>query len=319
MSSRGFQPVEKDIHRMKTDLSQSKGILGRASRFLETTAKLAIENAPFADVSAKLGFLDTVSLMLYEKAGPGMNPRVRRILQRAQKTGGRHFAVRCAQEYGVLRKLNAARHSISGYLDCGANTGDTTVGARAYFDDSIPVIAFEPVSATYLQLENNCRRFPNVHCFKVGLGSRSERRKIKVPAVAPSAETASFLTFTPTHKAERPWEAKTVEQEVEVFTLDDFLAEEPLEMGCNLLTHINVEGFEYNVLLGARRTVFEKTKVLIAMVNYGLFEGESAFEEIFDLLRKDFMFCGFIESLSMGDDGESLFQKAMFIRREREG
>ncbi|MFH1114685.1 MAG: hypothetical protein V1792_12275 [Pseudomonadota bacterium] len=55
------------------------------------------------------------------------------------------------------------------------------------------------------------------------------------------------------------------------------------------------------------------------MINYGLFEGESAFEEIFDLLRKDFLFRGFIEGLSVGEDGESLFQKALFVRRDRGG
>jgi FkbM family methyltransferase len=241
--------------------------------------------------------------------------RIAAYLKRALKTGGSYFAVRCAKEIDILRRLNVGRYGIQGYLDCGANIGTNTVSARAFFDDSVPIIAFEPAPKAYAQLVHNSQGLPNVHCYKAGLGRCTEKKTLFVPRSDPTSETSSFLRFTTLHSKERSWEREFVEEEVDVYSLDDFLQKKGIELDNNLMTHIDVEGFEYNVLLGGRDTILRKTKLIILEVTYGLFRGESSFEEILDLLGSHFSFRGCIDALAVGGDGESLFQSALFIRK----
>lgn len=62
--------------------------------------------------------------------------------------------------------------------------------------------------------------------------------------------------------------------------------------------------------------MLDKVRVITLEVSYGLWEGEGSFGEIFDMLRNKFSFKGFIDPLVFGQKGDSLYQDALFVRRD---
>lgn len=122
-------------------------------------------------------------------------------------------------------------------VDCGAYIGDHTIAYKRRVGADGRVLAFEPNPAAYACLTRNC---PDVEAYRMGLGARADSLSL---SIAEGNYGASRI-------------APGGDEQVEVRPLDSF--------GLDRLDvmKVDAEGFEPQVLAGARETIARCRPVL---------------------------------------------------------
>lgn len=160
-------------------------------------------------------------------------------------TGNIYTGLHEFEDMAFIMHLLRAR---DGFVDVGANVGSYTVLASGAVGAN--TISIEPVPSTFLHLLDNINLNAisgKVSALNVGVGS--EQGVLKFTAVL---DTVNHVVATSEESAE------TIE--VEVKTLDDILEGfEPT------LIKIDVEGFETNVIAGARKTLSNPSLLSVIM------------------------------------------------------
>ena len=164
----------------------------------------------------------------------------------------RHFARTVSQypgtDYQQATIDEAVRHvkKFNCAVDVGGNIGLHTVRFAQLFQQ---VHSFEPTDTNFECLKKNTETIHNVVLHKIGLGNKSETVTIRLPADANNCGNFSIVDFEDNTK-------QTVDQTIEIKTLDSFkLAPD--------LIKIDVQGFDYNVLVGASNTITLHCPVVI--------------------------------------------------------
>jgi FkbM family methyltransferase len=156
----------------------------------------------------------------------------------------RHFARTVSQypdtDYQQATIDEAARHvtAFGCVVDVGSNIGLHTVRFAQLFET---VHSFEPTTINFECLQKNTATFDNVVLYPLGLGNKAETVTIQLPADANNCGNFSIVDFADNTE-------QTVDETIEIQTLDSF------ELAPNLIK-IDVQGFDYNVLLGAANTI----------------------------------------------------------------
>jgi FkbM family methyltransferase len=158
-----------------------------------------------------------------------------------------------------LSKISPAMESVL-IFDIGANRGQSIKLFRKVFKNST-IFAFEPSEKTFKNLENNCAMLDGVFLYKFGLGEKSGLMKFYESALDETSTLIYPNTNSSYFRIKKNLllltETKMFNQsEVRIETLDEFI----LEKSINIvdLLKIDVEGFELQVLRGARKTLSEK-------------------------------------------------------------
>ena len=141
--------------------------------------------------------------------------------------------------------------------DVGANVGHYTSQLAQWTGAQGHVVAFEPVPATFRELEAHTSAFPQVECRNLALGAQDEEVIIDAGAFSPAS---SLMDTAPVGKGEP----------VRVTTGDKLIL-----AGCPPpdVLKIDVEGFEEDVLWGLRGELARGTcRALFMEVHYGLLE-----------------------------------------------
>lgn len=132
-------------------------------------------------------------------------------------------------------------------LDIGAFIGDSTVVLAQFTDKNI--YAFEPGYGNFLALQktlemNECK---NAIPVRAGIGSHSG-----------TAKAASGLSMGVV--LEKPDNGNTPKEEVQIISVDEFVAQHGLQIG---LIKVDVEGYEQEFLKGAEKTIKEQRPALL--------------------------------------------------------
>ena len=153
-------------------------------------------------------------------------------------------------EAGTLKFINLIlRNTTNTFLDIGANIGLMSLHAAYSLNGNGKVIAFEPVQFFYDKLNANIQlnSFKNIQTIKKGVGSVSAKIPIYLDGGCPSV----ISTFRD--------ENGTTEM-IDVESLDEIVRNENIS---NIdFIKIDVEGFEFDVLKGARKTIADHKPVL---------------------------------------------------------
>ena len=156
----------------------------------------------------------------------------------------RHFARTVSQypctDYQQATIDEAVRHtkSFDCAIDVGGNIGLHTVRFAQLFQQ---VHSFEPTDTNFECLQKNTEALTGVVLHKMGLGDKEDTLKIQLPANADNCGNFSIVDFKDNNE-------QTIDQIIEIRTLDSFnLAPD--------LIKIDVQGFDYNVLIGAKETI----------------------------------------------------------------
>ena len=139
-------------------------------------------------------------------------------------------------------------------MDVGGYIGDTVLVFRDLFPQA-QIYTYEPVKANYdrichtsaQDIANGC-----VHAFQQGVGEKAGSMQLNFSRAGDS--TATLL------KAPMP---ANVQQEIEIVTIDEVVAQNKLQVG---LIKADVEGFEPEVVHGALETIKSQKPLLVLAI-----------------------------------------------------
>lgn len=164
--------------------------------------------------------------------------------------------------------------------DIGANIGITTLFFAKHVGEEGLVVAFEPVPPTARRLQENVRinRLQNVRIYAVALGDTAGQAEI---CYAEDASGIATLRKDMALGYQREYRMQTFT--VEVVPLDVLVEREHLPAPDFI--KIDVEGFEYQVLQGARE-VIERARPALFMELHGASHEERAetWKQIYEFL-----------------------------------
>lgn len=194
-------------------------------------------------------------------------------------------------------------------IDVGANVGQSALKFHTIFPDSF-IYCFEPIKKCYEKLEENLKSLQNHKSYNLALGSKKEKSVIHLNEFDPSS---SILRMTDIHKNAFPFAINTIEETIEIDTLDNIFHN--TELAKNILLKIDVQGYEKEVLLGAQETLKDISLIIIEISFLELYAGSSNFAIIYKMLEKDgFEYIGSIDQYNNPVNGRPLQQDALFLK-----
>jgi FkbM family methyltransferase len=171
-------------------------------------------------------------------------------------------------------------HKISKIFDVGANSGQY---ASQTFDLSFKggIISFEPVKSTFDSLNSKAKHNRNWKALNYGLGNINEQLEINL---SQNTYSSSLLNILPSHVKNAP-DSKIIGVEtVTIKTLDsvfkDLVSEKDI-----ILLKIDVQGFEKNVLDGAKESLNNIKGIQLEMSIEELYKNEMLFIEMITFLK----------------------------------
>jgi FkbM family methyltransferase len=155
-------------------------------------------------------------------------------------------------------------------IDIGAHIGYYTLLLAKCVGPAGRVISFEPLPVNFALLEQNVRlnRLRHVQMNAQAVFSRNEELTITVPDHAPNSGDASVLSTQGTKRFRVP-----------AITLDSFCSSTGLRPD---FLKMDVEGAEYDVLLGAKETIAQSRPKMLIELHH--FDGNLAGHPVPDLL-----------------------------------
>jgi FkbM family methyltransferase len=144
------------------------------------------------------------------------------------------------------------------FLDVGADVGTFTIPAALFVGETGRVIAFEPEAESFEHLQDNVslNQLRNVRAFKIALGEESSEGRLYVgQRVCPS-----LIAPDADHSAVGHAEVVQVANGDELWNAEGL----PIPQAVK----IDVEGFEYSVLRGLRKTLSDpRVKLLLCEIH----------------------------------------------------
>ena len=149
-------------------------------------------------------------------------------------------------------------------LDVGANKGDVSEAALKKYPSS-KVICFEPVSSTYLKLEQKLlKKYPErVFLYKSGLADIAGTTEINLTNFHGANSIKSQSGF---HKALNPHIREVEKETISLVRLDDIFKDFPTDHID--IMKIDVEGFEKNVIDGGMAVISERVDNIIIEASF---------------------------------------------------
>ncbi|MCK5685061.1 FkbM family methyltransferase [bacterium] len=164
-------------------------------------------------------------------------------------------------------------------LDIGANIGCTAI---LFSDLGEKVYAFEPSQTTFAFLEKNILHSGKKNIFpqNIGLG---EKFSESILTIAPTNRSGAFIL-----KEMKSSNIGFVEEKIIIRQLDEIV--ENLEPGKIDFIKIDVEGFEGNVIRGAKQTLEKNRPIVVLELNHWCLNAfqRTSIPDFFDLLRSIF-------------------------------
>ena len=202
---------------------------------------------------------------------------------------------------------------INSVLDIGANDGEFSEFVTSVFPNAA-VYSFEPLESVYSKLVENLKNKPGYKAFNVGLSNINGDMDFFMSSSSPSS---SLLPMENLHKELYPFAAGQTKCVVKVARLDDFIRENQIPIGENLLIKMDVQGAENKVIEGGAET-FERAKVVLTEVSYfSFYQGQPLARDIMDLLgSQGFVYCGIFEQFYNLKDHLPLFADAFFVKKD---
>lgn len=164
--------------------------------------------------------------------------------------------------------------------DIGANCGLWSLTLSKLDKNLKYVCLFEPQTDCVKELERINLGSAKKKIFNFGLGNKNFSKRIK-------GGTASASIFSANCNQEKyfPHSIKRVEQETEIFRLDDIVKNNKLPIPD--LIKIDVQGYELNVLKGGIKT-FSKARFIVVELSYRKFyNGQPSISEVMTFLENN--------------------------------
>lgn len=200
----------------------------------------------------------------------------RRLVKRILELGGLsvHRVARANPKASLL--IDGGARTV---LDVGANEGQYGgLIRRAGF--SGPIVSFEPQSAAFAALERKISKDRLWTAYRCALGASDGEITLNI---AENSESSSVLPMLELHSVNAPSSAYVATEQVRLRRLDDVLVESAVTGPLHL--KLDVQGFELNVLDGARAALEAAVSLELEMSFVPLYGGQASFDGLLDRVR----------------------------------
>jgi len=202
----------------------------------------------------------------------------------------------------LLEKFN-----INTVIDVGAYKGKFSTVIRN-LKPNVSIYAFEPLEEPFKELQKVALSLGNIKAYNYALSDSKEYLPYFVNAATYSSSFLK-LKFSASKIFPKLKEEETIK--IEVQRLDDVIEGQSVEE--NILIKVDVQGFENKVLRGGTKTFRRATVVIIETMFVDIYEDQSKFETIFELLKSmGFSYSGSFQDLRL--NGLVIFEDSLFIR-----
>jgi FkbM family methyltransferase len=209
-----------------------------------------------------------------------------------------------------LRRL--LRHAgIDLVLDVGANRGQFARSLRREAGYRGRIVSFEPQQAAFAALARAARGDPLWQTRQVALAERTGHAALHLTA---DSDSSSLRTALPRHRRAAPAAGPVGDEPVALATLDDLF---PALRGSarSVLLKIDTQGYEREVLEGARASLRTIDTLRLEMPLAPLYDGEAGFGELYaQLLALGYRMVGADPAFVDAHSGEVLQIDGLFRR-----
>lgn len=132
------------------------------------------------------------------------------------------------------------------FLDCGANRGQSIIGAKKQFGSDIEVYSFEAVTILYNKLVEKWSNDPKVHLFNNAVWDKNDKVKIYISTEWSDASTLYLDKFD--RKIDKDLYNEVNSIDLAEFIKTNFTPED------YIILKLDIEGAEYDVLYHLAKT-----------------------------------------------------------------
>jgi len=179
----------------------------------------------------------------------------------------------------LRRSQLLARAGITCVIDVGANNGQYGRELRQA-GYSGRIISFEPLSQALVELAAQAARDPLWICRKAALGDHLGPVAINV---AGNSVSSSILPMLEAHREAAPESGYVAKEEVAMITLDSVLPEVAAEDD-SIWLKLDVQGFEKQVLDGARKALQNVAAIEMELTMQPLYESQTLYLDMIQRL-----------------------------------
>lgn len=194
-------------------------------------------------------------------------------------------------------------------IDVGAHEGQSAILFNKIFPTA-EIHSFEPLVKCFEILQNRCASITNHKGYNFAVGNQLGDITFNVSEFS---QSSSIYQMTENHNTAYPFTSANHPETVRIVTLDSIFS--PTSLQKDILIKIDTQGYEKEVLMGAKNLIDVIKVVIIETSFVELYAGQPLFEEIFlDLGNKGFKYCGAWEQMLDPRNGQPLQQDSIFIR-----
>jgi FkbM family methyltransferase len=234
---------------------------------------------------------------------------IRRTLNAVGYDAHRFLASESSQ--AQLSRLLAAQR-IDFVVDVGANVGQYARQLRFLGYDG-DVLSFEPMLDAHTGLQRAAAADPRWHVApRLCIGDREGQITLQVSA---NSESNSVLDVLPASVTVAPESRAVRREEVPITTLDAYFRANPLPTAARVMLKLDVQGFESQVLLGAKQFLPRCHGLQCELSLVPLYSGQPTFVEMMTLLRDvGFELHAMLPGFTDEQTGRSLQMDGIFFR-----
>ncbi len=195
----------------------------------------------------------------------------------------RNFPLSAAQQDAIKLVSSLREFDIDLIMDIGANTGQFASEIRQY-GYAGRIVSFEPLSQAHSELLQASAGDPMWDTYlRCALGDQDGEVDINI---ARNSESSSILSMLESHRNAAPETAYLGKEVVPIKTLDA-VADQYLKDASAPFLKIDTQGFEWQVLDGARKTLPHIKGILVELSLIPLYDGQHLWREVIDRLEAE--------------------------------
>jgi len=214
---------------------------------------------------------------------------------------------------GILKKRIDlySKFGVNLILDVGANVGQYSMEMRGIGYKG-KIISFEPTLQAYNLLHKNTLKERKWKCVNIGLGDNDEDIEINISS---NSFSSSIMEITSVCIESEPNSAFIAKEKVKIRKLDSVFGLYVAEGEKNILLKLDVQGYEHNVLEGAKNSLENICGIQTEMSMIELYKNEMLFNEMIENLRvKGFELCSIEPGFSDPKSGKLLQVDGIFFK-----
>jgi len=204
------------------------------------------------------------------------------------------------------------RLGINKVIDVGANVGHYGCDLRTQ-GFSGEIVSFEPLSSAYQTLEKTAKKYKNWKTKNNALGNECKKAIINI---SKNSESSSIQDMLKSHQDAAPDSKYIGKEEVTVITFDSIF-KEIFNENDKIFLKIDAQGFEKNIIDGAKENLNKISAIQMEMSLVPLYENELLVEQMIANMRiQGFIIVSIEHVYSHPQTNQTLQIDGVFIRED---